>query len=79
MPVRRMPTWTLIRMPSSRASAQSCCAVSGVTFPTARAAIASVSSWSSEEKYCLRMRRMSSGWSRSLYAHQLLSPGMPCA
>jgi hypothetical protein len=61
-----MPTWTVTRIPSSRASPQSCCAVSGVTFPTARAAIASVSNWSSDEKYRSRIRLMSFGCPRSL-------------
>ena len=59
--VSRMPTCTLMRMPRSRASSQSCFATSKFELPGARAARASVTRLSSEEKYVSRIRRMSSG------------------
>ena len=68
-----------MRIPSSRASAQSCFATSGVTLPGWRAAIASVMRPSSEEKYVSRIRRMSSGWFSSLYDHHSPPVGIPCA
>ena len=77
----RMPTCAVIRMSSSRASPQSCLATSKFELPGARAASASVSSPSSEEKYVSLIRRMSAGCSSSLKPHQF-SPvpvGMPCA
>lgn len=46
-------TWSVIGEPTSRASAQSDALVV--------VAIASVSSWSLDEKYCVRSRRMSPG------------------
>ena len=77
--VRRMPTWTLMRMSRSRASSQSCLATSKLELPGARAASASVISPSSEEKYVSRIRRMSSGCSSSLKAHHSPPVGTPCA
>ena len=74
-----MPTWTLIRIPSSRASAQSRFATSKLELPGWRAAIASVIRPSSDEKYVSRIRRMSAGWSSSLIIHHSLPVGMPCA
>ena len=74
-----MPTCTLIRMPRSRASSQSCFATSKFELPGARAASASVTSPSSDEKYVSRMRRMSSGWFSSLNDHHSPPVGTPCA
>ena len=74
-----MPTCTLIRIPSSRASAQSCFATSKFTLPGWRAAMASVMRPSSDEKYVSRMRRMSAGCSSSLNDHHSPPVGMPCA
>jgi len=74
-----MATCTLIGAPTSRASSQSCLTTSGLQKPGPRVPIARVISWSSLEKYCSRIRRMSTGAVSSLSYHQSASDvfGLP--
>src|SRR6476469_4142498 len=60
------PIWIVLRNPNSRAKARSSTAVSHDEYSGPRSAIAMVSNWSSELKYCLRTRRASEGWRNSL-------------